>query len=221
MKTVAFIPIKLNNERVPGKNLRKFDDGTPLITFFLRKLVKVKGIDEVYTFCSNPEIIEYLVPEVRFLKRPGYLDTQNATPQEIISEFMKIVDADIYMVSHCTSPFVRIEHFEECINAVKNGGFDSSFTGERIQKLLWDAVCKPLNFEPDNIPRTQDLDPIYNEVSAAYVFKKEVFVKLQRRIGLMPHITEVTGIECIDIDYPEDFDIANAIYMRLVNDSNT
>ena len=31
MKTVAMIPIKLNNERVPGKNLKQFSDGTPLI----------------------------------------------------------------------------------------------------------------------------------------------------------------------------------------------
>ena len=28
MKTVAFVPIKLNNERLPGKNLKKFSDGT-------------------------------------------------------------------------------------------------------------------------------------------------------------------------------------------------
>ena len=41
MKTVAFVPIKLNNQRTPGKNTKKFDDGTPLITLFLKTLVKV------------------------------------------------------------------------------------------------------------------------------------------------------------------------------------
>lgn len=214
MKTVAFIPIKLNNERVPGKNTKAFDDGTALVTFFLKTLIQVRGIDEIYVFCSSGEIEKYLAPGVKFLKRPAFLDTQSATPQDIISEFMKAVDADIYMVSHCTSPFVSAGHFEECIDAVKNGGFDSSFTGERLQRLLWNADCEPLNFKPEQIPRTQDLDPVYSEVSAAYVFKREVFEKLHRRIGLKPHITEVTGIECIDIDYPEDFDAANAVYMK-------
>lgn len=29
MKTVVLLPIKLNNQRVPGKNIKKFSDGTP------------------------------------------------------------------------------------------------------------------------------------------------------------------------------------------------
>lgn len=216
MKTVAFVPIKLNNQRTPGKNIKKFDDGSALITVFLRTLVKVKGFDEVYVFCSNPKIKEYMIDGVKFLERPDFLDTQEATPQMIITEFMKRVDADIYAVCHCTSPFVTAEHFEECVNAVKSENFDSSFTAEKLQHLLWTNKNQPMNFDPENIPRTQDLDPIYNEVSAAYVFHRKVFEKYKRRIGINPHITEVSGVECVDIDYPDDFVIANAIYMSLL-----
>ena len=75
----------------------------------------------------------------------------------------------------------------------------------------------PLNFNAEKVPRTQDLPAIYAEVSAAYVFKKEVFLKYNRRIGVTPHITEVSGTESIDIDYPEDFEIANAVYMKIIN----
>ena len=157
-----------------------------------------------------------MVDGVKFLERPEYLDTQQATPQDIIGEFMKRVDADIYAVCHCTSPFVTKEHFEECINAVKSEKYDSSFTAERLQHLMWTDDNKPLNFDPTCVPRTQDLPVYYNEVSAAYVFKKEVFELYKRRIGVTPHITEVSGVECVDIDYPEDFEIANAIYMSIV-----
>lgn len=216
MKTVAFVPIKLDNQRLPGKNTKKFDDGTSLITVFLKTLVKVKGIDEVYVFCSDVSIKDYLVPGVRFLKRPVYLDTQAATSQDIIYEFMKRVDADIYAVCHCTSPFVDKKHFEECIEATKSNEFDSSFTGEKLQRLLWTEKDGPLNFDPSDIPRTQDLEPIYNEISAAYVFKKEVFQRYRRRVGIKPHVTEVSGVECVDIDHPEDFEIANAIYMKII-----
>lgn len=212
MKLVAFVPIKLNNDRMPGKNIAHFSDGTPLITAFLKTLVKIEGIDEIYVFCSNDSIKEYLIPGVNYLQRPQFLDTQSATPQDIIREFMKLIDADIYMVSHCTSPFVTVEHFEECIMSVKTGRADSSFTGQKIQKLLWTSETKPMNFNPENIPRTQDLNIVYNEISAAYVFQKEVFEKYQRRIGINPHITVVSGIETIDIDYPEDFLMADAVY---------
>lgn len=220
MKIVAFVPIKLNNQRAPGKNIKRFSDGTALITAFLKTLVKVKEIDEIYVFCSDEAIIDYLVPGVTFLKRPAILDTASATPQDIISLFIDRVFADIYIAAHCTSPFVTVEHFDECISAVRSGNYDSSFTAERIQHLLWKADNTPLNFQADNIPRTQDLEPIYNEVSASYVFKREVFEHYHRRIGVKPHITEVRGVECIDIDYPEDFDIANAIYTQLLSPYN-
>ena len=150
------------------------------------------------------------------MKRPEFLDTKQATPNDIIDEFMKLVDADVYMVSHATSPFVSVEHFEECINAVKSGEFDSSFTAQKLQKLLWKSNGTPLNFDPENVPRTQDLEPYYDEVSAAYVFTKEMYMKHKRRIGLKPHITVVSELESIDIDYPEDFEIANAVYKEIL-----
>ena len=88
-------------------------------------------------------------------------------------------------------------------------------TKEKIQRLMW-CDGKPLNFDAANIPRTQDLPVYYNEVSAAYVFTKETFLRLHRRIGEHPFICEVSGAECIDIDYPEDFEIANAVYMQIL-----
>ena len=215
MKVAAFVPVKLNNERAPGKNTKRFDDGMPLITHFLKTLVQVPEIDELYVFCSKEEIKDYMVPGVRFLKRPESLDTKEATPQDIISTFMSIVDADVYMVCHCTSPFVKAERFSECIHKVCEEGYDSAFTGEKIQRLMWHDG-QPLNFDAANVPRTQDLPVYYNEVSAAYVFKKETFETLHRRIGLNPYICEVSGVECVDIDYPEDFEIANAIYMNIL-----
>lgn len=215
MKVAAFVPIKLNNERTPGKNTKCFDDGTALVTHFLKTLVQVKEIDELYVYCSKEEIKDYLVDGVRYLKRPEFLDTKEATPQDIISNFMKQVDADVYAVCHCTSPFVKVERFSECINKVCNEGYDSAFTGEKLQRLMW-YNGTPLNFDAANVPRTQDLPVYYNEVSAAYVFTKETFVTLKRRIGLNPYICEVSGYECVDIDYPEDFEIANAIYMEII-----
>lgn len=215
MKVAAFVPVKLNNERAPGKNTKRFGDGTPLITHFLKTLTRVPEIDELYVFCSKKEIEDYLVPGAHYLKRPDYLDTKEATPQDIIRSFMSVVDADVYMVCHCTSPFVKAERFSECIRKVCKEGYDSAFTGERIQRLMWHNG-QPLNFDAANVPRTQDLPVYYNEVSATYVFKKETFETLHRRIGLNPYICEVSGVECVDIDYPEDFEIANAIYMSIL-----
>lgn len=47
MKTAAFVPIRLNSQRVSGKNLRPLS-GSPLMCHILRTLTEVEGIDEVY-----------------------------------------------------------------------------------------------------------------------------------------------------------------------------
>lgn len=216
MKVVAYIPIKMNNERTPGKNTKRFFDGNSILEIMQRTLLEVSGIEKIYVFCSNDAIKEYIVDGVEYLERPEYLDTKDATPNDIINEFMKLVDADIYMVCHATSPFVKKEHFEECIEAVLSGDYDSSFTAEKIQKLLWTDDNKPLNFDPENVPRTQDLAPIYDEVSACYTFTKETYLKYNRRVGVNPYLTVVSGVECIDIDYPDDLKIAEVIYKEIV-----
>jgi CMP-N-acetylneuraminic acid synthetase len=41
MKTVAFVPIKMNNERLLGKNTKSFDNGEPLIYYILNTLSSV------------------------------------------------------------------------------------------------------------------------------------------------------------------------------------
>ena len=77
MKTIAFVPIKMNNERLPGKNIKKFSNGRPLISYILETLKLVEGLDEIYVYCSDPEIKKYLPDGVRYLKRDTYLDLSN------------------------------------------------------------------------------------------------------------------------------------------------
>lgn len=215
MKVVALIPIKLNNERVPGKNLKCFSDGTPLIKLIQKACLETINIDEVYVYCSNEEVCEYLEEGVKFLKRPSYLDTAEANCNDIIREFIKEVKADIYVASHATGPFTKSESIEQCINKVASGEFDSAFLAKRMQEFLW-SKGTALNFDIQNFPRTQDLEPIYSEAPGAYVFTKDTFEKYNRRVGIHPYIHEVSEIESRDIDYPEDFEIANIIYMNLI-----
>ncbi len=219
-KVVAIIPIKLNSTRIPQKNIKKFYDGTPLAHFIQKVCLSTHFIDEVYVYCSDDAIKDYILPGVTFLKRPDYLDSDKVNGNDIIREFMKTVDADIYVNANTTSPFSKPKTIDECIYKVINEGFDSAFCVENIRTFLW-KDNKPLNFDPDHFPRTQDLPKILAETSIAYVFRKGVFIKYNRRLGVNPFIKEVGKIEAIDIDYPEDFEIANAIYKGVIKNGNT
>lgn len=215
MKTVALIPIKMGSKRVPKKNIRQFYDGTPLMHFIQRACLDSKLIDEVYVYCSDESVRQYVLPGAKFLKRPAELDGDDKNANDIIREFMKSVPADIYVNAHATSPFARPETIDDCISKVMSGEYDSAFCAENVKEFMW-MNGKPLNFDPDHFPRTQDLPPIYVETSIAYVFARETFEKYHRRVGIRPYVKEVGKIEAVDIDYPEDFEIADAIYKGVI-----
>lgn len=205
-KIVAIMPIKLNNERLPGKNVKMLGD-KPLIQYALSNLEQVKELDEIYVFCSDPAIKKYLTPKVKFLQRPKYLDEPNSNFTQIFEEFMVQVDADIYLYAHATAPYVTPVTIRKVIWNVTDGGYDSSFTAEKIQDFLW-MDKEPLNFDAANIPRSQDISPIYRETSGVYAYTKEVFQKYHRRVGVNSCPVSVSKKEEIDINYPSDFTMA-------------
>ena len=209
MKVVAFVPIRLNSKRVIGKNLKPLG-GKPLMWYILETLAKVKNVDEVYVYCSSEEIIPHLPQGVKYLKRSEWLDRDETLGEEIYDAFTEAVDADIYILAHATSPFIRTQTIENAVAQVEGGEYDSAFSAERVQTFTW-WEGKPLNYSLEHIPRTQDLEPVYAETSAFFVFRKEVWCAKHKRIGDRPYISVTDRIESVDIDNGDDFLLAEAI----------
>lgn len=196
----------MNNQRLPGKNTMLLG-GKPLLQYQLEAGKNSGLLDMFYVFCSDEKIKDFILPGISFLKRSSDLDLSTANFTQIFYSFMKKIDADIYVYIHATAPFIKSETISECIEAVKSGIYDSAFCATKIQDFLWQDG-KPLNFDADNIPQSQDLIPIYRETSGCYVFTKNVFINLRRRIGVTPFIHEATFKEAVDINNPEDFELA-------------
>ena len=122
-----------------------------------------------------------------------------------------IVDADVYGLIHATSPFIKANSIITGLQKVINENYDSSFSVSEIKTFCW-YNNKPLNYDLKNIVRTQEIDPIYWETSAFYIFKRNVILDHNRRIGFNPFMVETDRIESIDIDTREDFDLATKIF---------
>lgn len=216
MKTIAVVPMKLNNERLPHKNTKEFDNGKPLCYYILDTLLKVKGIDEIYVYCSNPKIQDYIPSGINYLKRKESLDTSQTKMNEVLKCFAEDVDADIYLMTHATAPFVSAKSIQEALDKVKSEKYDSALAVQKVQEFLWKDE-KPFNYDLSNIPRTQDLPTIYSETSGFYIYRKEIILKHNRRIGFKPYLKEVSKIESVDIDEYEDFQIANSIFNMVIS----
>lgn len=210
MKVVAFVPVKLNNERCPGKNTKAFSNGKPLISYILNTLTKVSSVDEIYVYCSDEAIVEYLPDGVRFLKRDPYLDLSTTSFNEVLTRFADDVDADVYVLTHATAPFISAQTFEKAIAAVTSGEYDSALSVKKLQEFLW-KDGKPFNYDVEHIPRTQDLEPLYTETCGMYVYEKSLIQQEKRRIGHRPYLVEVSEIEACDVNTPGDFVLADAL----------
>lgn len=209
MKVVAFVPIKLSNQRLPGKNVMPLN-GKPVCSYLFDTLAAAEGFDEKYVFCSDEAIIPYIPEGLSFLKREKWLDGNQVKGLEIIGNFIENIDADIYCITHVTSPFTKVSSYESSLGKILHEGYDSAFTAERIQTYCWYDGA-PVNYDLCDIVTTQNIKPIYAEKSCFYMFRKEVFTKYHRRIGLNPFIQEVDAFEGVDIDTKEDFEFAQAV----------
>jgi CMP-N-acetylneuraminic acid synthetase len=209
MKVVAFVPIRLNSKRVVGKNL-KLLGGKPLMWYILETLVKVGNIDDVYVYCSSEDIVPHLPEGVKFLKRSEWLDRDETLGEEIYDAFTKEVEADVYMLAHTTSPFIKASTISTAIDKVTSCEHDSAFSAQKIQTFTW-YKGQPLNYGLKKIPQTQKIEPVFVETSAFYIFRRELWTVEHQRVGFNPYMAVIDQIEGIDIDYPEDFAFAEKV----------
>lgn len=205
-KVVAFVPIKLNSQRLPFKNKLPIGEH-PMAYHICNSLLQVENIDEVYVYCSNEEVMKYVPNGVKFLQRDERLDGDLVKGKDIYTSFINEVDSDIYILAHTTSPFLKSTSIDNALNHMLNGEYDSALSVQKIQTFAW-YNGNTINYDLDDIPRTQDIEPVLIETSGFFMFEKQIFTKYGRRIGFNPYLQEVDGVEAIDIDTKEDYEFA-------------
>lgn len=211
MKFVGYITVRLNSKRVPKKSIKKIG-GESLVSRAISTLNKVKDVSEVILYCSQEGIKKYINPNCKytFIKRPEGLDGDKVTFSEILETIVDRIDTNYIVFLCCTSPFLKPETINEMIKKIKSKKYDSAFTAYELKSFSW-FKGKPLNYSLNNVPRTQDLEPVLQETSALYIFSKGLFKKYKRRIGFKPYIKVVDKFESWDIDDLEDLKFARII----------
>jgi CMP-N-acetylneuraminic acid synthetase len=217
VKTIAWLPVKLNNQRLPGKNTMVLGD-KPLCRHLIDTLVKIKGLDDIVVFCSDEAILPYLPDNIHWLKRSADLDRPETKASEIIDALTAAIDADIYVNAHVTNPFIKASTIEDGIAKVQSGEYSSAHVVSPIQNHLW-YKGSPFNFTIDNIPRTQDLEPIYED-AGLFIYRKEVWTVGRSRYSKNPYFMICDRFETIDIDYLEDFKLAETVYNSFLKEGN-
>lgn len=205
-RVVAFVPIKMNSQRLPYKNILPLGEHA-LCWYIFSELLKCDNVDKVYVYCSDTAIREYIPQGVHFLQRPTYLDGDSVKGAEIYRQFIASVDADVYLLAHATSPLVKAKSIQTGVEKVVSGMYDSAFSVKEEKTFAW-YQGRTVNYSLDDVVRTQDLEPVYLETSAFFIFNKEIFTDYGRRIGFKPWMSILDAEEAVDIDTAEDYQLA-------------
>lgn len=217
-KLKALLPMKGNSERVPNKNMRDFN-GSPLYHAVVKSLLDSKYI-ECVVINTDSEIIEKDAKEIFgdkiiIINRPIEIQGDFVSMNDIIAYDLSKLEGEHFLQTHSTNPLLKSETINKAIEKYFTGleNFDSVFGVTKVQTRFYDKNAKAINHNPNELLRTQDLEPMYEENSNFYIFSKESFKEANnKRIGLKPQIFEVNKLEAIDIDEPEDFIMAELLY---------
>jgi CMP-N-acetylneuraminic acid synthetase len=220
-RIVALVPMRHHSERVPGKNYRLLA-GKPLFHYIIATLLKCPEITEVVVDTDSPTIrlgLQEHFPGVIVLERPEYLCAGDIPMNEILLYDTKRISADLYLQTHSTNPLLKVETVSRAINTFlkKYPASDSLFSVTRWQTRLYDGQGKAINHNPNELLRTQDLAPIYEENSCLYLFTRELLLAHKHRIGPKAMMFEIDASEAWDIDEELDFLICDYL-MRTPHD---
>jgi len=224
-KIAFFLPTRKGSERVKNKNTRPFagiEGG--LVENKLRQLLATKLIDEII-FSSNDETCMEVASQyesesrLKIVPRPEKLCLSSTNLQDLICYVPTVTDASHILWGHVTTPLVGAEQYDEGIRLYLDNiekGYDSLVGVKELKNFLLNKTGKLINNTTDiPWPRTQDLEPLYEINHTMFLAKREVYTEQKNRIGRKPLLHIMDEIHGFDIDWPDDFVIAEMLYKNL------
>lgn len=222
-KNIVFLPCRMGSQRVLHKNTRVFADVEGgLLRIKLNELLKSKMIDEIILSSNDDEVLRIgetmRNDKIKVLLRPEHLCTSNTSTDEVVAYVSELIRSGTVIWTHVTSPFLSATTYDDMLRKYYShlGKYDSLMSVNKIQTFLWNSK-RPVNYDRniEKWPRTQTLEPLYEVNSGVFIADAEIYHTQKDRIGICPQLYETSQLESIDIDWPEDFEFAEQLYLAL------
>lgn len=217
MKIKALIAVRSGSERVINKNTRPFG-GSNLLEIKLEQLKQVKELDGIIVNTNDDRMLDIASRYgVQSVKRDAYFASSSVSMSDVYKNMAENFDADIIMYANVTNPLVQPQNYSHAIKTYLNlsDKYDSLNSAHLIKEFMF-LDNKPINYDLENQPRSQDLPNIYALNFAISILSKDNMIKYKNVVGRSPYMYELNEVESIDIDTELDFYIAEQMYKRTI-----
>jgi len=210
-KVTAVVAVRKGSQRVPNKNIKPFGD-TTLLDLKLQTLLKVSNIDEIIVNSDCDKMIEIGKSYgVTTKKREKYFASSKASNSEFHGHIGETTDTDYIFLAPVCSPFISSEKHQEAINQFMNSDCDSLTSTSLVKGHLW-LDGKPINYDLNNVPNSQDLPDIEMINYGIAIVDKHIMKTKSRVIGEKPNFIILNEYEGVDINTLFEFQTAEVVY---------
>ena len=220
MEVTVFLPCRRGSQRVPDKNTRPFAGyAHGLIEIKLKQILAARGVHKVVLSTNDEEILAFAKglgeSRLQLHRRDNALGSNDTSTDALIAHAATLISGGHILWTHVTSPFFGVREYERAIEAYNkalDGGFDSLMTASVLRSFLWDKE-KPVNYDRAKTkwPHTQDLPPFYEINNAVFLASADIYHFSNDRIGTRPCFYPVDKITGFDIDWLDDFELAERL----------
>lgn len=224
---IAIIPARGGSKRIPRKNIKEFH-GKPMIAYSIESALKSRCFDKVIVSTDDAEIADIAIKygaEVPFM-RPANIADDYATTLDVIKhavEFTELQDWGVKNVCciYATAPFLIPEFIQRGFVELTSSDTDYAFSAasfpfpiQRALKLTSDQCVEM--FHPEHLnTRSQDLEEAYHDAGQFYWGTAEAFIAKKAIFGTRSKAVLLPRKRVQDIDTPEDWEVAEALYRAI------
>lgn len=225
-RVIAITPARGGSKGVPRKNIRPLA-GKPLIQHTIEAAQACPLIDRYIVNTEDEEIrqlAESLGVETQGRPEEFWYDNTFQEVDRLLYYCVhdleeKGAEIDIVVLLYATSPLRRTEHITACIDLVLNKGFNSALTLREDRSYIWkrsgqsDASdVEPVNYDPKKRgPNQLEGWNQWVENKAVYVMTRDLLMETGCRLGGRVGYVEMSKLDSVDIDMPDDFTLAETI----------
>lgn len=212
----ALIPVRAGSQRVKNKNIRPFA-GTSLLEIKVKQMLRIKELDSVVVNSENDEMLD-LAKQLgaETVKRDDYFASSTVPINEVYKNMCENIHTDVVVYANVTNPLLKDETVSRAIHAfyqAKENGFDTLNSAHLVKEFLW-LDGKPINYELNKMPKSQNLPDIYALNFALNIFDRKYAIENSSIVGKKPFLFNLDLVEATDIDNEIDFDFAEFMYKK-------
>ena len=227
MKTICIIPARGGSKGLKDKNIIDVA-GKPLIAWSIEQAKTSEYVTAVYVTSDSDDIL--LVARkygAKTIKRPENLASDTASAEDaLLHALYEIITKDVRRIDYVvflqpTSPVREASDIDKAIQLMKSENYDSLFSAVEAEDLcLWekdeDGKLISANYDYSNRKRRQDFHSQYIENGSIYVFKPEILISNQNRLGGEIGISIMEPWKVYEIDNQSDIEICEFYIKKLI-----